>query len=244
MKHYCTFLILTLILISCCPQTDIEVFNEFIGHEKSSAFNNLVNSFDRFLQLNFNEVKSKNERIILFLEHFRYYGKADSSWVFETSLNKEIYNSLESSGMRIEIVCNGWEEKQYLDSIVANLPIKDSSDFEEFELIEELTIEDTSTEEEKRAWYIKDSINNIRVNNIFRINSFGGYINGVELISNNDLRILSYVQAVRKNSKMRDLGDLAGSFLADIENFDTPLMVRIVLVEFYLDLMKENLNKK
>ncbi len=219
-------------------------FDNFLGPEKATAFNNVLESFENFLLTNFRQEQSEHDKIKAFLEYIAENNGPDSSWIYETNENRNIYDLLESSGMRVEIICNGWEFDDYFDSFLNSLP--DIENIDSIELIEEIVLEDENlySEEEQKAWRRRDSLNEIRIQNMYRINSFGKYIRGIELIAKDNPQILEYIGAVRTGSKIRELDHLAESFLENVENFDTPIMKRIIMVELYLDLMNKDLNEQ
>lgn len=93
----------------CCSnnKSDNKEFIEFLGTEKAIALNELMLSFDSFIENNYGKVNDKNIRD--FLKDFSCENSLKPNLIFEKEKNERILEEFEKTGLRRDIWLYGSE---------------------------------------------------------------------------------------------------------------------------------------
>jgi hypothetical protein len=222
----------------------IKSFNNFLGKEKSEAMNDAIQSFDKFLEINYKNEKKNSKKIVLFLKELFPRAKFNSTKVFSTSENKAILQRWEKSGLRREI----WI---YMDEIEKYIPNKNNNILELYPnqkpdsiyplnltellpIIEELTMINTdSIKFVKSEKIIKENINHLTTNIL------GDYLYGLTKFAGKYSLIQKYVETRLKANDITPLIFIP-NLLEKNTDFNNPFIKRMILVEFYFEIMKED----
>ena len=245
MKKSLTIILFFLTITSCDKdKRDLRTYNQFLGLEKSNAFEKGVEVFDQFLIDNFSEQPTHGLRVEAFLEKLIENPNKigpDTNWLFNSKWNKEVFQLLESTGMRKEIRLYGYEE---YDSGL------DSSDYitleieDEDELIPVAGQDSLEFEEQKqRLQKLMENQQN-RLDSTLWFNVRGKYLQGLKLVQNRDDRILNYIEAVETigntNFQIAVEGALEGY---EPKDFEDPFIKRIIFAEIYWYIMEWDLER-
>ena len=91
-----------------------EPFYNLLGQEKTDALIQAVEVFNDFLDNNFGERLSKQEKVKAFLAYLnKNIEKANPDWKYDLVKNSEVISKFEESGLRKEIWLYGSEEYEY-----------------------------------------------------------------------------------------------------------------------------------
>jgi hypothetical protein len=223
-------ILFVLILLSCgTTQTlksdnNLEEFNNFLGLKKAEVLNQGVISFDNFLLSNYSDI-NEEERTRAFLEELliAYTTKPDSNWLFNTKSNIALIELFETSGMRKEIIIYGYE--------IPN-KIKEEEDIILIKIKGE-------TEEE----YIQRELSDLeKRDSLFSFNIYGKYFSGLSKFTKEDTLIQQYVE-VRREAGNLPPSIIINVFLKQNFNYNNPFFKRILVADFYLDLIGWNIER-
>lgn len=242
---------LGLFVISCSSPAQketntIDEFNAFLGQEKAAALTAAVESFDLFLEANFPSNEGKSTEA--FLEYYYMGNTPDATWIFQTNQNKEILSAFESSGLRKEIWKYGYEEYESHYNINEILPPEEKGNSETeylgeldidiiYEEIVPLIIRDSS-EVARRDKEIAE-----RKRNSLRVNSNGQYLYALAKYTLPDTLIEAYIGVNLFENRISPV--IFASVFLDAEiNYEDPFIKRILVTEFYYDLMQWDIKRK
>jgi hypothetical protein len=242
------FFILTLIhfSVSCFGQKTtterLEKFNAFLGADKAAALNDAVDSFDRFLQTNYSEFDNSSDRYVAFLKQIAEHNAPNERWVSDTNHNSEIIDAFESTGLRKEIWLYGYESYESDRDFSKVLPPpepKDSSKIKDLgELHLELIIEDSMRD------YTYDSAAVAKMEkeweerrrNSLHTNIQGDYLYSILKYAPKDSFAYGAAEGIYQVGNLSP-GVVSHGFLENIKNFDDPFVKRLMITEFYFELV-------
>jgi len=222
------YIIFTIIFIGCTNQEKheldprIEKFESFLGKEESNALNELVKTFELFLEFNFDNSiidSSYNDYLTKTLD----YDFANITWIFDEELQERTYELFEKSGLSYQIYLKPIEVWKDDNTIKIKYLYIDKND----------TVEGLASRSVHKSWnsFQVDSIIN-QEKELITYNRNGRFFRGLELIKEQDSTIIKYLDD--KNA-MGDLAPsiVAGGLLAYNPNFSDYFLKRIIAVELY-----------
>ncbi|TLX72409.1 hypothetical protein E9993_17905 [Labilibacter sediminis] len=200
--------------VNCQRQNDIEAFDKLLGYEKAEAFNSAVSSFQEFLVLNYSNIDNENERISEFLKTIIHSDNIKADFIFNKELCAKVVNDWETSGLRKEIWL--YQDEKYTSPIYG-----------------EVTIEEEVIPITRNVEIETDTID---LSTYLESNTYGLFLYGLEKYASKDKVILDYVDSKRA------MGDIyykpvAESIYKLKIKYNEPFFMRILIVEFYYDLM-------
>ncbi len=209
-----------LLLINCQTQTqnDIEEFNKFLGQEKAEVLNYTVNSFREFLDLNYPDISDENERVSEFLKTLTDTKDYNYNFIIDKEQCNTIINRWEESGLRKEVWLY-WNEEY-------TSPLRDST-----EEIEEEIMPITRDE---------GIIDTLDYSKFLDSNAGGLYLYGLAKYAPNDTIIQGYVDGKTALGNISYLSVAEGFKKLKIQ-YNEPFFMRILVVEFYYDLIKSKI---
>lgn len=248
------FIILIILILGCSHQdkkelaTNLDEFNKFLGQEKSLAFNNLVESFDSFIKSNYPDNDNHSDKIRMFLKKFSNEFLLDSLWVFQTSTNQEIFELIESSGLRREIWVYQYEDYEpnynIFELISENKP---DSTYDTVVSVMDYPMTDeiltTQTTEDSIKFAERDKELYEKYSKQLTFNIYGQYLYGLAKYNPTNDFIQEYVKV-----KIA-AGDIAYEIMSNVlldgvENYDEPFIKRMIATEIYYDLIKWDIQRK
>jgi hypothetical protein len=233
-------------------KNDILGFNRFLGKEKSEALNEVVVSFDKFLELNYPKEKDNSKRIILLLkESFPNFNNQNhSTKIFTTSKNIVLLESLEKSGLRKEIWLYHHEIEKYKPKSYNN--IKELFPYQEPELdsiyhISTVFLDDDDGEmlnlEIDSVEWVKSEkrLAEMRKNSL-STNFLGDFLFGLAKFTAKDSFIQNYVET---RVLVGDISQIIfiPALLEENTDFNDPFIKRMLVVEFYFWLIREDIRQ-
>lgn len=127
MKHFSFILYFIIFSFSCThfnqEQRQLREFNEPLDPQKIAALDLAIESFDKFLNLNFDSNKTEKEKIIDFLSHYSDTNVA-KTWHLPDNLNQEILIAFENSGLRKEVWLYNCENGDSQEEIIEPVEYK------------------------------------------------------------------------------------------------------------------------
>ena len=200
----------------------IEKFENFLGKYNSELLSTKVDSFEKFLKINFKDLNLEEA----YLEYLNIIESGEfekTDWKYEGTGYAEINELIERSGFRKEVwlrpdtvwIENGdlHFEYVYIDKKDTSI-IKGNSLSPKYDLIEN-----------------QDSIINIEEQlTTFNIN--GRFMRGLELIKDSDSTLISYIE---DKQTMRDIAPsiIAGRLIYYKADFSDYFIKRIIAIELY-----------
>jgi hypothetical protein len=245
---YLIIILTLLISVSCQRDTntnyDLGGFNQFLGKEKSEALDNAVSSFETFLKVNFPNQKTFEDQARAFLQYIRKYEDIDSTWVLDTN-RKSIYEKLESSGMRKEMIMYWSEIKKrnggcYIEEFL-------SRDYDDEEFIEVDSLFDNPEiylPEESLPITYKDSLENVKRaaleaerDSSIEFNIRGKFIYGLVKYSKKDTCIVKYADVIYRVAVL-SLPMLTEYYLEYFPLLDNEFYKRMLIADYYIYILK------
>ncbi|MBS2213935.1 hypothetical protein KEM09_21180 [Carboxylicivirga mesophila] len=214
-------LVSILLVISCQnqAQNDIEGFNKLLGNEKAKVFNNTVESFRDFLVLNYPDYEDENQRIYQFLKTLTDTKDYNYNFIIDKEKSTKIVAEWEKSGLRKEVWLFGNEE--YTSSLWD--PTEEQAEEEIMPITRNKGIEV-----------------DVDLSKYFDSNTGGLYLYGLDNYAPNDTIIQSYVEGKSALGNISYLRVAEGFKKLKI-NYHEPFFIRILVVEFYYNLIKREL---
>ncbi len=131
------FSFLFILCFSCSPKiSELEEFNKVLGEEKAKALDELIVSFQEFLDINYTEgdLGEKTKEFLMDNSNYKF-----PQWKFEKLSNKRILEKIEQSGLRKELYLYEFEnyEAEYNIADLLRNNTNDTSNLEYSEPIEE-----------------------------------------------------------------------------------------------------------
>ena len=213
--------------------SDLEIFNEFIGESKAHTLDLTVKSYDDFLKVNYPDL-DESTAISAFLTDIRdQFPNTPLNWTLATEENMTIVQQAESTGLRKEIWIADNEEYDYaqeydLEEDTSNDSYIQMEDIKE-EIIPIVYTNLDSAELEKRKK---------RSTEIRHFHTYGKYLQGLKELNSTDSSILGYINVKEM------AGNISPALIAEgllesttKEGFSDPIIKRIVVVELYLKLL-------
>jgi Tfp pilus assembly protein PilP len=121
MKRTLLVLLIIILLSSCKTSRDdtdqIEEFYADFNQEQKEAFELAVESFERFLELNFQAKKREAENLMIFLAQITD-SAAKAEWKLENEKIREVLRQFEDSGLRKEIWLYGFEKESEMNEVI------------------------------------------------------------------------------------------------------------------------------
>ncbi len=238
MRFY-IFLFIGLTTLSCSNnKSDNKEFIEFLGTEKAIALNELMLSFDSFIENNYGEVN--NESIRDFLKDFSCEDSLKPNLIFEKEKNERILEEFEKTGLRKDIWLYG-SETDYKEYPILEL-INKTVQTDSLESLE-LKIEDEIIPITKDKSIDYDSLEKsmkLRWDTTLSTNQRGAFLFGLYKFSN-DTIVKDYVEA--KTSVGGDISPcLISDGLLSLKNDLNNIYIKyIILTEIYYTMIKDNL---
>jgi len=213
--------------------SDLEIFNEFIGESKAHTLDLTVKSYGDFLKVNYPDL-DESTAISAFLTDIRdQFPNTPLNWTLATEENMTIVQQAESTGLRKEIWIADNEEYDYaqeydLEEDTSNDSYIQMEDIKE-EIIPIVYTNLDSAELEKRKK---------RSTEIRHFHTYGKYLQGLKELNSTDSSILGYINVKEM------AGNISPALIAEgllesttKEGFSDPIIKRIVVVELYLKLL-------
>lgn len=252
MNKLTTTLLTTLILLcffSCQKETNqIEDFNNFIGKQKSKAFNQAIESYYNFLEINFQDCVNTSDRTKAFLTRVAHFNIPDSTWTLTTDENQKIIELWDASGLRKEIWIYGYESYESRFNVFELLKPKKTKSNSQLgnmnleEIVDdEISVSD-SLELVKRIKEMKLESKLIQENSL-STNINGEFLYGLSKYASTDSVVNEYVQT---KVEFIDISPsiMALAFLDQIQDYEDPFIQRMILVEMYYWTMIWDLERK
>lgn len=214
-------------------QEPLQKFNEILGEEKAVAFDQAVESYLKFLELNYSGQKSRIDQNSQFLKDIQgAYKSGPPDWKFPDD-NNSVLALWEESGLRKEIRL--WPNEYYVPSHLPEWGENSFADSLPIELEEEIipiTPRDGQFEIEPME---RDSF--------LMSNTFGKYLYALEQCCASDPLVYDYVEV--KHS----VGDIspslmAGAFSTFGEKLNDHIVLRMIVAELYYWFMLSELEKE
>ncbi len=251
-------IMLAVIFVSCAnniaqDKEKIIQFNKFLGDDKAFALDNLLFSFQEFLNKNY----SSEEHLATKTRHFlRYLLKNDceplDSWKFNTKKNLKVFNAFEESGLRKEIYLYQYEieaheflKQEYsIYDIIKETETEQTNNLNLGELdtvlfdivipIVELSKEDSIASMERE----KEMQN--RMDNALVFNLNGRFLYGLAKYGT-DSTAYNYAEAIVTAGELSPL--LIAMVFTNLSSrsLEDPFTQRIIVVELYYFLMRHDL---
>lgn len=237
---YMVRLCLTLLVVSGCESgtqveanKDLETFNAFIGESKTKVLDQVVISYEHFLETNYSGLE-ESEATTAFLADIRdQVAKTPSYWIIRTETNKAIVEEVESTGLRKEVWLTDTDHYDYK----LEYGLEDdtgSSDYIIMEDIEEEII--PITEAGMDSSDLEKMRKKARETRYFH--TYGKYLQGLKELKTADSTILGYIEAKESIGNISP-SLIAGGLLKSTRKggFTNPIIKRIVVIELYMGLI-------
>ncbi len=200
--------------VNCQRQNDIEAFDKLLGYEKAESFNSAVSSFQEFLVLNYPNIDDENERISEFLKTIIHSENIKTDFIFNKEQCAKVVNNWESSGLRKEIWL--YPDEEYTSPIYG-----------------EVTVEEVVMPIIRNGEPNTDTID---LSNYTESNTYGLFLYGLEKYAPKDSVIIDYVESKKAMGNIY-YKPVAESIYKLKIKYNEPFFMRILIVEFYYDLM-------
>ena len=213
-------------------QEPLQEFNEILGEEQSAAFDQAVDSYKKFLDLNYSDQESLTDQNSQFLKDFQnIYTSGPPDWKFPDDI-QAVLNQWEKSGLRKEIRL--WPNENYKPNHFPDLDENDSTDSENIEVeIEDkiipITTRDGPTISEPA-----------RVDSFLVSNTFGKFLYALGQCCSNDTLVNGYVE-VKQNAGDISPSLIAGAYSGFGERLNDPILIRMIVAELYYFLMTKEI---
>jgi len=215
---YLVIVILFLGFLGCSNSTQdlqekqLKSFNDSIGTVHAEVFDELVESFDDFLKMNYPNQASQQERLEAFLKPISESWSSwyNPDWKSDTETNLRLLNKFESIGLRKEVWKYGFEHDTIYDGRIFSLD---------------------GVEED----YSLDSSSHF--------NMRGMFLYSLTKCCVSDTAVYGYVDA-RDAAGNIQWSLLAKGHLINNVSYDNPIHLRILVVDFYLDIMGWDIYRK
>jgi hypothetical protein len=216
--------------INC--QVPLQEFNEILGKQQSSAFDLAVESYKKFLELNYSNEEFLTDRNSQFLKDFQsIYTSGPPNWKFPGDI-QAVLNEWENSGLRKEIRL--WPNENYQPAHFPDLDENDSTDSEKMEVeiddeIIPIKMRDGQTITEPA-----------RIDSFQVSNTFGKFLHALDKCCSTDTLVSDYVEV------KRIAGDISPSLMAGAyagfgERLSDPILIRMIVAELYYFLMTKEI---
>lgn len=239
--------VMIMLVSACTKPAAIDQFNHFLGEEKTEALDQMVVSYDLFLEVNYPDKSSDQDRAVDFLQSLEE-GLNDFPWTFETDKNREILAAIETSGTRQEIWLYGYEDgsrmhcflQDIIDGKKANtadsIPLGDL----EIELEEEVVfppeLAARMKEEEEAAQRRWDST--------LHVNLCGRFWEGIARFAAPEDSVYRDYLLVRDQANNLSPAIIVNGFLNYPDRVADPFFKRMIIVELYYFLVREDIHRK
>lgn len=244
-------ILIGVVLLECtvsgqhADKNDIQAFNEFIGEEKAKALNASVVSFEQFLLKNFPHLDSHKARSKEFLQTLY----TDFSWTFDTESNKEIIELFEKTGLRKEIWIYNHEDynpNYNIDGLFPSSEPDSNHNLTTVELnldsIDEEIIPLRANMDSLAVATRQKELEEIRKNTPY-LNLYGEFFYGLAKHTPKDTLIQSYILNQLREGVISP-AIIASSFLTKAVDHDDPFIKRILVVQYYFDLIRWDVRSK
>ena len=225
-------IILTLCLtgnINC--QVPLQDFNEILGKQQSSAFDLAVESYKKFLELNYSNEEFLTDRNSQFLKDFQsIYTSGPPNWKFPDDI-QAVLNEWENSGLRKEIRL--WPNENYQPAHFPDLDENDSTDSEKIEV----EIEDVIIPIRMRD---NQTVSEPRIDSSLHSNTFGKFLYALDHCCSTDTLINEYVE-VKQIAGDISPSLIAGAYSGFGERLNDPILMRMIIAELYYFLMTKEI---
>ena len=228
MKKILIFILTLFLTENIYCQEHLQEFNEILGEEQSTAFDQAVKSYEKFLELNYSDQKSLVNQNSQFLTDFQnIYTSGPPDWKFPDDI-QAVLNQWEKSGLRKEIRL--WPNENYKPNHYPDLDENGSTDPENFEI----EIEDEIIPIQDRDGKIISEP--ARQDSFLVSNTFGKFLYALNQCCSTDTLVKDYVEV------KRIAGDISPSLMARAysgfgERLNEPIMIRMIIAELYYFLM-------
>lgn len=230
--------------------TELENFNQFFGKERAATLEDAVDSFDRFIQVNYAEFENSTEQIEAFLKQITQYNEAQDSWILETERNSKIIESFESTGLRKEIWTYGYEDYEskhdfnevLLPAVPDTTPIRELGDLA-LDLMEEeiiVPLRKVDPVEQERLEKEREA----RRLNSLQSNYQGDYVFALLKYSPKESFVYEFTESKYAAGVDISMAILAGAYLYSEVNYNDPLVKRLLVTDFYFWVMNWDVNRK
>ena len=96
-----------------CEDESFVKFAENYDPQKANDLIKAIESFDNFLNVNFSDSMTTNNKIIQFLEHeLRNINSNNDNWILDIKKNQELIDQFEKSGLRKDFWLYGYEKAE------------------------------------------------------------------------------------------------------------------------------------
>ena len=213
-------------------QEPLQEFNEILGEEQSSAFDQAVASYKKFLELNYSDQESLGDQNSKFLKDFKsIYTSGPPNWKFPDDI-QAVLDEWEKSGLRKEIRL--WPNENYHPNHFPDLDENDSPDSEKIEV-----------ETDDEIIPIRDRDGKIisepaRTDSFLVSNTFGKFLYALDQCCSTDTLVNDYVEV------KRIAGDISPSLMAGAysdfeESLNDPILTRMIIAELYYFIMTKEI---
>ena len=225
-KMRISIIILTIIVMTAYQNqksdSRVEKFENFIGKLNSELLSKKVDSFEKFLKINFKDL-SLEEAYLEYLNIIESGEFENTDWKYEGTGYAEINDLIERSEFRKEIWLRPdtvWIEDGDLHYEYVYIEKKDTS-----------IIKGNSFSPKYDLVENQDSIINIE-KQLSTFNLNGKFIRGLESIKDSDSTLISYIE---DKQAMRDLAPtiIAGGLIYHKADFSDYFIKRIIAIELY-----------
>lgn len=213
-------------------QEPLQEFNEILGEEQSSAFDQAVESYKKFLELNYSDQESLIDQSSQFLKDFQsIHTSGPPDWKFPDDI-QAVLNHWEKSGLRKEIRL--WPNENYQPNHFPDLNENDSTDSEKIEV----EIDDEIIPILDRGGKIISEPT--RIDSFLVSNTFGKFLYALDQCCSKDTLVTDYVEV------KRFVGDISPSLMAGAysefgQRLNDPILIRMIIAELYYFLMTKEI---
>lgn len=206
-------------------QGRLDAFNKILGTKQSEAFDQAVESYGKFLELNYSVQTSVVEQNLAFLDDFINMDVSNRpNWKFPNDI-EAVLEQWEESGLRKEMWL--WPNEHYEPNY---LPEWDKNDSTSGEWVEDEVIPITP----RNGQVVNEPLEQ---DSSLSFNTWGKYLYALNQCCSSDTLVSRFVEAVQ------GMGDVspflaAKAFSAFGKRLNDPIVMRMIVAEFYYFQMK------
>lgn len=225
-------------------------FNSFLGEEKSEIIDNIVISFDNFLDVNYPKSANDSIAITRFLQDMAIYNI--DSLIFDGSYNYQILDELEKIKFRKEIARFGFEEYDFienkiiLDSIFYEPKSGDIVDLGELNLEDDIEIELPDKPFKVDTVVLNERLRKSEERHLKSLHSniMGDYYLGLSIACDKNDRLYEILKTMYSVGGGLSWSLIAPGLLESKADFANPVVKRYLIFEIYFWLLVNDCEKR
>ena len=227
---------MTILILTACNNQKynqrIEQFENYLGSEKSAVLTKKVESFERFLSMNFKN-QTIEENYIDFLRNIAFGDYENIDWKFEQNNRKELERISELHRLRQEIWTKPdsvWINDTVLICLSYYITNSDT---------QELFYKNYHPKYRNKKLNLDSTINAEK--RIMRFNLNGKFYKGLGIIKDSDSTIIAYLDN-RNSTGSLPPSIIANGFLERNTDFLDYFVKRIIMIQFYREIRLPTIN--